>query len=244
MESPLRILVVEDEMIIAAKIAMHLNQMGYEVVSIMPSGVDAVAYCKESLPDIILMDINLRGEMDGIQTVEAIQKFAEIPVIYLTANADDQTFQRAKSTRPFSFIAKPYKKMDLQRSIELVEQRMVDSPVPAAPNSEAPYLLEDRIFVRHKDTMVKIFLMDICYLTAERSYCRIITKGMEYLVSEPLKQLEEKLPPEYFLRVHRSHVVNLKHVDEVSDTFIIVDEKLIPLSKSYKNEFFQRIRMV
>lgn len=241
--SPLRILVVEDEMIIAAKIAMHLNQMGYEVVSIMPNGEDALAYCKESPPDIILLDIRLRGNLDGIETAKAVQEFATIPIIYLTANADEQTFQRAKATRPFSFISKPYRKVDLQRSIELAAQHVQATP-QATAQAQAPFLLDDRIFVRHRDSMIKLFLVDICYLVAERSYCRMITQDTEYLISEPLKQLEDKLPPDHFLRIHRSYVVNLKHVDEVADTHIVVAQKAIPLGKSYKSDFLQRIRMV
>ncbi|MEL6135375.1 MAG: LytTR family DNA-binding domain-containing protein [Bacteroidota bacterium] len=104
--------------------------------------------------------------------------------------------------------------------------------------------LDDRIFVRHKDKMVKLYLMDICYLVAERSYCRIITLEAEYLISDPLKQLEDKLPKDQFMRVHRSYVVNLKQIDEVAETHIVVFQKVIPISRSYKSEFFQRIRMI
>ncbi len=172
-----------------------------------------------------------------------------IPIIYLTANADEATFERAKPTRPQAFISKPYKKLDLQRAIELAISRMAEqhqtiSTTTTEESSETPFILSDRIFVRYKNKMVKLFLKDILYIEAERSYCRIQANDTEFLLSMPLRVLAEKLDSGQFFRIHRSFIVNLRQIDEIAETHIVVSKKVIPIGKSYKEEFAQRIRMI
>ncbi len=247
MSESVKILVVEDEMIIAAKISMHLTSLGYDVSDIVPSGEEAIAQFLKTPPDILLMDINLKGSLNGIQTASILQKHADVPIIYLTANTDNETFESAKATRPYAFISKPYQKLDLQRAIELVVSRINSETVDLAEekSDEAPsYQLSDRIFVRHKEKMVKLVLSDICFVEADRSYCRIFTEDNEHLLSVPLKKLEDKLQADSFIRVHRSYIVNLEHLDEVFENHIVVSNKSIPLSKSHKLDFLRRIQTI
>ena len=98
MDTLVKILVVEDEMIIGAKISMQLTSLGYEVTGILPRGEEAILHAKENKPDIILLDINLKGKLDGIETARALQQHGSVPIIYITANSDEATFNRAKST--------------------------------------------------------------------------------------------------------------------------------------------------
>ncbi|MEM1325598.1 MAG: response regulator [Bacteroidota bacterium] len=242
----IHILIIEDEMIIAAKISMHLEQLGYDVAGIIPRGEEAVLHCREHAPDILLLDINLKGNINGIETAQVLQKEMDIPIIYLTANADEATFNRAKQTRPYAFISKPYKKLDLQRAIELTISRMSEDKGVTIQQAqqEDSYILSDRIFVRQNNKMVKLFLRDILYVEAERSYCRIYSQDSEYLLSIPMKDLLEKLQPDHFMRVHRSFVINLKQVDEVSESHVVIKKKAVPLGKSYREEFLRRVQMV
>ena len=251
MNTTVKILVVEDEMIIGAKISMLLTQLGYEVTAIIPRGEEAVMHVEENQPDIVLLDINLKGNIDGIETATLIHKIADIPVIYLTANTDDGTFNRAKSTRPYAFISKPFKQLDLQRAIELTISRMAENqtgkiePTEAvAEEGDVSFILKDRIFVKHKERMIKITLEDILYIEADRNYCRIFTKSKEYLLASTLKIMEEKLPPQLFIRVHRSFVVNLGQVDEVTESHVIINQKAVPLSNALREDLLKRIQMI
>ncbi len=247
MMTPVKILVVEDEMIIAAKISMHLEQLGYEVSGIVPRGEDAITHCQHNAPDILLMDINLKGSMNGIETAQAIQEDMNLPVVYLTANADEATFELAKSTRPYAFITKPYKKVDLQRAIALVVARMQEdkgNDAVTTDDTEMPYLLKDRIFIRQQESMVKLFLSDISYIEADRSYCTIVTDKAQHLLSVPLKKLEDKLPKDQFFRLHRSYVINLERIDEVAQNHVVVGRKSIPIGKAFKDHFLQSIRSI
>lgn len=247
-ESLIKILVVEDEMIIAAKISMFLTELGYEVTGILPRAEEALLQLVENAPDIALLDIQLKGSMDGIALAQVMQKEHQIPVIFLTANSDDATFQRAKAAKPYAFLAKPFKKLDLQRALELTVSLMANQPVGAQkeqPVSEhTQFILSDRIFVRNKDRMVKIMFEAILYIEAERNYCRIFTKTKEYLLTMPMKNLEDQLPPAIFQRIHRSHIVNLTQVDEVDESTVIIGQKTLPLSKSHREELLMRIKTV
>ena len=247
--SLVKILIVEDDMIIAAKISMQLTNLGYEVTGIVPRGEDAIMHVEENKPDIVLLDINLKGELDGIATAHILHKVRDIPIIYITASTDESTFNRAKETRPHAFISKPIKNIDLQRAIELVISRLAESPpanrvqeLDAA--DETPFVLSDRIFVRHKEKMVKIAINDILYLEAERNYCRIFTTNKEYLLATTLKIMEEKLPARFFIRVHRSFVVNLAQIDEVGEDHVLLVNKMIPLSQSLREDLLKRIQTI
>jgi DNA-binding LytR/AlgR family response regulator len=248
MHSLVKILVVEDEMIIAAKISMQLTNLGYEVTGILPRGEQAVLHVEENTPDIVLLDINLKGRLDGIETALQIQRQRDIPIIYLTANGDEATFNRAKSTRPYAFISKPFKQLDLQRAIELTISHMAENETGAhsatTSDNERPFILSDRIFVRHKEKMVKIMVADILYIEADRNYCRIFTSTREYLLSITLKIIEDKLPSQLFLRIHRSYMINLAQVDEVAGSHVMIAQKAIPLSAGLKEQLMERIKTV
>ncbi|MEO6893834.1 MAG: response regulator [Ginsengibacter sp.] len=246
MDNLIKILVVEDEMIIAAKISLQLTSLGYEVGGILPRGEEAIMHVREKNVDIILLDINLKGKLDGIETAQEIQKFSNVPIIYLTANSDDVTFNKAKTTRPAGFISKPFKQMDLQRAIELAICRMAEratgSLVPINNNEEQHFILSDRIFVRCKEKMIKIMISDIMYIEADRNYSRIFTHQKEFLLSVTLKTIEEKLSKDIFVRIHRSYIININLIDEVAESHVNIGRHSIPLSAGLKENLFQRIQ--
>lgn len=248
MHTLIKILVVEDEMIIAAKISMQLNSLGYEVTGILPHGEDAILYVHENKPDIVLLDINLKGKLDGIETAKQLQQLINAPIIYITANNDDVTFNRAKATKPAAFISKPFKQLDLQRAIELTISRMAENETGVHSETEnstavdRPFILSDRIFVRHKDKMIKIMNADILYIEAERNYSRIFTASREYLLSVTLKTIEEKFSTQYFVRIHRSFIINLLHVDEVAESHVLIEQKTVSMSAGMKEHLMERIQ--
>ena len=103
-----RILIVEDEAIVAMQLEASLKHMGYEVVGVASRGNDAIRVAKDTWPDLILMDIRLEGSMDGIDTANAINMYHSIPVIFLTAYSDDTTISRVIKTKSYGFMTKPF----------------------------------------------------------------------------------------------------------------------------------------
>lgn len=245
MQIPIKILIVEDEMIIGANISLQLTNLGYEVSGIIPRGEEALIHIQQNKPDIILLDIHLKGKLDGIETAKLMQKDHRIPIIYLTANDDEAHFLRAKETNPSAFISKPFKKLDLQHAIELTISRMAsdnDSDQEEKDNCNSPFVLSDSIFVKRNDKMVKILIKDIYYFEADRNYCKIYSRNRECLLVMTLKEIDTKLPEEHFLRIHRSYIINLMHVDEVAGSHVVILKKAIPLSKSLRGKLLRRLQ--
>lgn len=114
-----KILVVEDESLVAMDVEEHLIEMGYEVVGKVASGEEAIAKAREFRPDLILMDIVMPGEKDGIDAARAIISEMDIPVVFLTAYPDEEFIERAKRIEPFGYIVKPYEKSELRAIIEI-----------------------------------------------------------------------------------------------------------------------------
>ncbi len=113
------ILIVEDEIIVARDLQMLLEQLGYSKTAVVSTGEKAILYIEEDRPDLIMMDVVLPGEMDGIETSKVIQSEFDIPVIYLTAHRDKMIFERAKETEPFGYLIKPFNNDEIQRVVEI-----------------------------------------------------------------------------------------------------------------------------
>ncbi len=114
-----QILIVEDERIVAEDLRADLQGLGYHITAIASTGEDAIKKVNENNPDLILMDINLKGDMDGIEAADQIRSSYDIPIVYLTAYADENTIERAKLTDPFGYIIKPFDDRSLHVNIEM-----------------------------------------------------------------------------------------------------------------------------
>ncbi len=244
MENITRILIVEDDMIIAANISLQLTNLGYEVTGIETRGEEAVLHAQVNTPDIILMDINLKGALDGIETTKIIQKSIDIPIIYLTANTDDSSFLRAKETHPYAFIPKPLNKLQLQRTIALVIEQ-IKGKIEIKENTSTPIeVLDDRIFVRHNGKMIKLLIDHILYIEADRNYSNVVTENGNYLITSTLKTIENELSNSRFLRVHRSYMVNICKLDVLGESHLEINRKVIPIGKSHREILFSRLQTI
>ena len=118
-EKAINILIVEDELLIAKNLSHKLESLGYQIVGIVSSGADAIQRAGEMEPDLILMDIVIKGDMDGIETAVIINQKFDIPIIYTTAYADDETLQRAENTGSYGYLLKPFKQRELHATIKI-----------------------------------------------------------------------------------------------------------------------------
>src|SRR6056297_2865030 len=138
-----RILLVEDESIVAMDMERRLTTLGYHVISHVLSGEEAVVQAEAERPDLILMDIHLKGEMDGIEAAERIKSSLGTPVIYITAYSDETTLARAKITEPFGYILKPFQEREIYSTIEMalykykIEQELITAKEKAEAGSRA-----------------------------------------------------------------------------------------------------------
>ncbi len=148
-----KILVVEDEGIVVLHIKKTLEKLGYVVADIASTGDDAIMKAMECRPDLVLMDVVLKGAVDGVDAAEKIRALFGIPVIYLTAHADEATVQRAKVTEPFGYIVKPFRARDLYISIEFALYR---SKMEAARKSLTGQLKDAREKIRTLQGLIPV----------------------------------------------------------------------------------------
>jgi two-component system cell cycle sensor histidine kinase/response regulator CckA len=114
-----KILIVEDERIVASDLRNRIEQLGYSVVGMASTGEEAIETAFATQPDLVLMDITLRGKIDGVEAADQIRRLYEVPVVYVTAHSDEHTLQRAKITEPFGYVLKPFEERELHTTMEM-----------------------------------------------------------------------------------------------------------------------------
>lgn len=246
------ILVVEDESIVSKDIQQSLKKLGYNISGAASTGEKAILLANETKPDLVLMDIMLKGDMSGIETAEKIKETLNIPVIYLTAYADENTLSRAKVTEPYGYIIKPFKEIDLHTSIEMAlykhgkEQEVVkerDFLYSLVENKEGD---DGVIFVKSNSRLVKVNSSDILFVEALKDYVVINLKEAKYTIHSIMKDIEKKLSSNEFVRVHRSYIVRLDKITAIEQANIVMEggKKLIPIGGSYKDDLFKKIKTI
>lgn len=250
--SKVKVFVVEDESIVSKDIQNSLVKIGYEVVGSSATGEKAIEDIQNSSPDIILMDIMLKGEINGIETAEIVRNNFSIPIIFLTAYADEDTLHKAKITEPHGYILKPFKEIDLQTSIEMAiykhqkEQEVIKerdflfSVVDNNTNNN------EFIFVKASSRLVKINTKDIFFIEALKDYVVINTVDTRYTIHSTMKEIEQKMGKKDFVRVHRSFIVRLDKIANIDYPNLNLenDKKSIPIGGSYRDDLNSRIKLV
>jgi len=249
--SKTNILIVEDESIVAKDIQLILRKLGYNVVAICSNGEDALRAVEEHTPELILMDIMLKGEMSGIQTAEQVKSRFNIPIIYLTAYADESTLSKAKITEPYGYIIKPFKEIDLRTAIEMALYKH-EKETDVRKERDFLYSIvenkdsKDIIFVKSNSKLVKVRTKDIYFVEALKDYVVINTENARYTIHSTMKDIEKKLSPTEFVRVHRSFIVRIDKIVAIeSPNLLLEDEKKpIPIGGSYKDELTKKINTI
>ncbi|MBK6626807.1 MAG: response regulator [Flavobacteriales bacterium] len=246
------VLVVEDESIVSKDIQHSLKKLGYNVVGAAATGEQAVKLAVEAQPDIILMDIMLKGEMNGIEAATQIRQETNIPVIFLTAYADESTLNKAKVTQPYGYIIKPFKEIDIHTSIEMALYKHKKEAEVLKERDLLFNLVEnqgsanDLLFVKSNSRLVKLRISDIYYIEALKDYVVINTLNARYTVHSTMKDIEGKLPESEFARVHRSFIVRIDKIVAIEQPNLILenDKKVIPIGGSYKDDLSRRLKLV
>lgn len=378
--SKTKILVVEDESIVAKDIQNSLIKLGYDVPTTASSAVTAFDKLDELKPDLVFLDIKLKGDIDGIQIAERIKTEYDIPVIFLTSYVDKSTLDRAKVTEPYGYLVKPFNENDLQSTVEMAiykfkkdqelranKQRyanalshlqeaiiitdidgkvtfmnpkaenitefgmdsangkeissiirfdnndiklfsqesflqliknatllnademnvtivrnnsslklsVVSSPVKDEKNqlignafvireknsnmssleknatgeaaATLPFdnlVIQNSFFVKKASMLVKVYLDNIMWIQAMDNYVVIQTNTDQFIVHSTMRDIEMKLPPKKFLRVHRSFIIPIERISILDENTVLIGDKTIPIGKSYKEAFMERLNFL
>lgn len=245
MEQPIKILIVEDNVIIADDMQSMLEEIGYEIVDNVIVYEQAIEVLKTKQVDLVLIDIILASDKTGIDLGKHIREKYNIPFIFVTSNSDRATVENAKTVKPNGYLVKPFEQQDLYTSIEIAlssfnynekSSENNNAPVQDTPDDKlvSNSVLKDSIFVKKQHLYYRIQFGDIQFIKADNVYLEVNTVDKKFLVRSPLKDYLEKLPSNKFYRAHKSYIVNVDHIEAINSKDILINNNLIPISKEFK----------
>ena len=243
MNQPVRIVIAEDEMIIAEDLKEILEILGYEVIGIGISAREVLQLVEEYNPSLALLDIQLKGGMDGIDLAREIRDHYRIPFLFLTSHADQSTILRAKEVNPYGYLLKPFDQSAIHAAVEMAManfDKEIEKETAIGP--DADMILHDSLFVRSNGMLVKVKFEDILYMEADGNYSNIYTRDKKYTLRCILKTLEEKLSSLRFARIHKSYLVNLAQIDAIDSQSVFMGGKEIPISRSQHGWLLKKIK--
>lgn len=218
--SPLKIYIVEDDPLISFTIETALKKQGYSICGSADNFEEAIEGIKQKSPDLILVDIQLDGNKDGVDLADKLD-LLQIPYLYLTSQTDPHTIKRVKETRPLGYIVKPFTENGLRSNIEIAWNNYKND--------------EEYLSFSANNELFKIRQSQILYLKAFDNYCYVITPEREYLVPKTLKFLASQLNSEKFTKTHRSYFVNLLKIESLKTDSLLINAIEIPVSNSKKS---------
>jgi len=247
----IKLLIVEDELMVAKDISMRLSELGFSITAICGTVDEALLALKEHEIDLVLIDIQLRGTIDGIELAHQINTQWHKPIIFLTSFSDSLTVGRARDSRPAAYILKPFNDKELGIAIELAisnyakgsfAESIISAPIEK--NTEEAYSLSDSLFLRKKDRFERVKYDEILWAEAQSNYTSVVSQREKFMMAITLQEIEKQLLAPYFIRTHRSFVVNLKKVDSLQGNMLYIDGQSIPVSKSKRDLVFTRFRKI
>ena len=222
--SKVKILVVEDEIIIADNICDTLTDLGYETLEPAINFTEAVELIESESPDIAILDIQLSVQKTGIDLARKINEDYNFPFIFLTSNSDTVTLNEAKKVMPPAFLVKPFSNKE-------------------GEVNEANLIIKDAFFIKEKGLFIKINFQDILYLKAAHVYVEIMLKDKTvHVVRGSLNDIITRLNSK-FIRVHRGYIINSYYLQQINHVYLKINEDNIPIGKTYREKLLKRINL-
>lgn len=236
----IKVLIVEDEMLVAEDLSDFLSDAGYIVCGIALNALECFSLIEIKSPHVILMDIHLKGKMDGVAIAGELSRTRQIPVIFLTAYSDQAMLERVLTVEPASFISKPFNQKDVQMAIELACKKHYGKSLPA----DCDETLGDCVYVREGKVHKRVEVANICYVEAKGSYSEIVTSTKRFLLSYNLSYFLKHVRNPALKKVHRSYVVNINKVESLDCTTLRVNGTAIPVSRQYQKDVQRTFRKI
>lgn len=238
----LKILIVEDEIITATDLKETLEKYDFHVIGIANDYQEMKAILEWQLPDLILLDVQLRNsELDGIGIATILNKEYKIPFVFLTANSESDTFKKAKENKPAAYLLKPYRHKELAFQIELAFQHYL-------ANKEVKNYASDNLYLPHKKGYQRINKQEVILLKASGSYVQVFVEGVKtpYTLSMNLKYISQFFELPNFFQLSRSYLINLEFIERFTSDSVSLRgiSETISIPQSRKQEFLQQIEII
>lgn len=235
-----KILVVEDEIIIADNLIRVLQKLGYKTLEPASTFTEAIELIENEMPDIALLDISLGGRKSGIDLAEEINRSYKLPFVYLTSNADRTTIDKAKLTNPQAYLVKPFNEKDIYSAIELALHKFSQQNVVL--KDEENLVIKDALFIKDQKHYKRVLFKDIVYVASDHVYLDVHTiSGKKFVVRGSLNDYQQ-IFGEKFFRSHRSYLINLDYLDEIDHKEVVVAGNKLPFGTNQRQELMTLLR--
>jgi two-component system, LytTR family, response regulator len=232
---PIRILIVEDEFIMLETLKTVLSEMKFEISGDAMTAKEAIAVLEKGETDLAILDINIKGDKDGIWLAKQIREQYQIPFIFLTAYGDDSTIKRTIETEPYSFLVKPFNKVDVYTSIEIAVKNFAKQSSDITKRESPLIVSKDSIFIQDEYMFTKLKIVDILFVKSNNKYLEVYLPGKKHLLRGKLTDFVKKLS-NHFIQVHQSYVINTDAIEKFDAGFILINDIEIPVGSNYKDE--------
>lgn len=226
----INVAILEDNPITAQDLKEILEDNNIQVTKTFYTAEDAINEIDSTLADIWLVDIKLKGQLTGIDFAKELAAKKQVPFVYLTANSDKDSVEKAISTDPASFLTKPFDDKDLVIAIELAFKKNLNNNTRNNTN-ELPF-----VFLKSGNRFMKVMFDKIHYLEADGSYCKVVTEDKEYTLSCNLNHFSSNINNGSFLRIHKSYSVNVESISGLDNDYVYVLNRDLPIGRVYKND--------
>lgn len=238
--SLVNILIIEDDVVIAQSLKLFLEKNGYRVAGMLDRGENLRTLIQQTSIDLVLLDIELAGGLNGVDIAPLLKHEFHLPFIYLTAQSDPATLNRAALTEPYAYLVKPFREEELRAALEIALYKIRKEACLLASPAQA----REALFVKNKNRLEKLDLSEILYIEAKDIYCIVKTEKGQFVLSHSLKTLEGQLSSEAFVRIHRSYLVALDKIRAIEDNQVIVGAEHLPVGKTYRERLLQILRIL
>ncbi len=244
----LNILIVEDSLSFAIELEMLIQEIGYNVIGRADNSADALELIYSEKPDFILMDIDIKGRMTGLQ-IGAKIKHLEIPILFITSFGDDEHYNEAAQSNMVGYLVKPVDKYSLRTAINLaISNAYLNTKPKTIKKQQADldnFLFNNCFFFKKRGNLHKVPISDIVYIRSNDNYCETYTKGgAQFITRITISKMCELLPEDQFIRIHRQYIVQLDKIDMIDfqESTLRANKHELPISRNKRKELEKIVR--
>jgi len=244
----LKILIVEDNLSFAIELEMLLEELNYNVLATVDNSTDALQVIYRERPDLIFMDINIKGDLSGIEIGHKIEHL-KIPILYITSLGNQEHYEAVQQSNMIGYMVKPVGKISLKTAIQLSISKAytLKNQKTNTARIENNIVHDNFFFFKEEVTFHKVHLREIAFIKSNDNYCQSHTRsGQTFMARISISQLEKMLPPKLFMRIHRQYIVQIPCIETVSfiSNALKIGGEVIPISRSKRKALTTMLKML
>lgn len=237
----LRIFLVEDNMSFALEVEMLVSRLGCSMVGQADNGAEAICKVDEKNPNLILLDIGIRGTINGLDLAKKFRQ-QKRAIIFITQSRDRNTYQTAQTFQPLAYLVKPFDLLTLRSTLEQASRTLPPKKVSEPEGKNDPY----SFYIRQNNVLNKVKYNQISWIKSDGNYCNIHTVNKKFVTKVSLVTLMKRLEKMDFIRVHKQYIVPVYRIENINlvNSVLYIGDQMIPIGRSYKSVLVKQLDLI